>query len=242
MSIEGLTFRLNARGRPAGRLLINTGIKREHALMEARLQLQGALGNSTIVQLSRSDAATHRSLRWHESHEGRSDPPPFEVRFDAESGAIVASRGRSDKASAPYLLDYRDPLSMIRELRERTAAAVRDGATLPELPWTLPLLGHPVHVVAIRDGVLESRGEERRVRSYTLQPGGSLIVVELSPPFAPVRMLQRLTDGALEATLIEIASPSSMAGWEEQEPGGSTPPGSGGRRRRSRRRRSRGRS
>lgn len=240
MSIEGLTFRLHARGRPAGRLLLNTGLQRDQAVMEARLQLQGVLGTSTIVQLSRSEAASHRSLRWRESHEGKNDPPPFEVRFDRESGAIAASRGRGDKASLPYLLDYRDPLSMIRELRERTAAVVRGEAEAPELPWTLPLLGHPVHVVAIRDGVLENRGEERRVRSYTLQPGGSVVVIELAPPFAPVRLLQRLAEGSLEATLVEIGTASSMAGWEESTASSNAAANPGGRRR-GRRRRSRGR-
>jgi hypothetical protein len=235
VTIEALTYRLNARGRPAGRLLLQSGVRRQVALMEARLQLQGTLGNLTVVQTSRSDARAHHSLHWREALEGRNDQPPFEVHFDAEQGVVRASRGRSDQASVPYLLPYRDPLSLLRELRDRTAHDVGRDLEPAPTPWRIPLLGKEVLITAIRDGVMENRDEERLVRSYTLHPGGSVVVVERHAPYPIIRFLQRLPDTVLEATLVELGSSTSMSGWDDAEPASENKPG--GNRRRGRRRR-----
>lgn len=214
---------------------MHSGIKRHVALLEARMQLQGTLGNLTLVQTSRCDARDHHSLQWREAVEGRQDPPPFEVRFDAEHGVVRASRGRNDHASVPYLLPYRDPLSLLRELRERTAQAQR-GQPSAALPWRIPLLGKDVLITAVRDGVMQNREEERAVRSYTLHPGGSLVVVQLTPPFPIVRFLQRLPDTTLEATLIDLGSAKSMAGWDEVDRANDDTTSSNRRRGRRRRR------
>lgn len=235
MTVEALTFRLNARGRPAGRLVLSSGVRRQVAFIEARMQLQGSLGNTTVVQTSRCNAGDHRSLHWREAVEGRQDQPPFEVRFDQEAGEVRASRGRNDQASVPYLLPYRDPLSLLRELRERTAHDVERGIEPTATPWRIPLLGKEVLVTAVRDGVMENRDQERSVRSYTLHPGGSVVVVERAAPYPIVRLLQRLSDTTLEATLVDLGSAKTMAGWDEVEPADDAK--TGGQRRRGRRRR-----
>jgi hypothetical protein len=235
VTIEALTYRLNARGRPAGRMLLQSGVRRQVALAEARLQLQGSLGSVTVVQTSRSDAREHHSLQWREALEGRQDQPPFEVHFDAEQGVVRATRGRHDQASVPYLLPYRDPLSLLRELRERTAHDVQHDRPPAATPWRIPLLGKDVLITAIRDGVMENRDEERPVRSYTLHPGGSVVVVERRAPYPILRFLQRLPDTTLEATLVELGSAKSMTGWDDEEAVSESKPG--GNRRRGRRRR-----
>ncbi|MBW6455972.1 MAG: hypothetical protein K0A98_08785 [Trueperaceae bacterium] len=238
MPIEGFTFRLNARGRPAGRLILRTGERGHTALVEARMQLQGVLGHTTWTQTSRCHPQRHHSLRWFEASEGGGDARSFEVRFDADSGLVTATRGRQDQATAPYLRPYRDPLSLLRELRAVTAAAAAGSAT-PVAPWRVPLLGKDVTIARTDDVELEVMGERRRARAYTLYPGGSVVVVDLAPPHAILRLVQRLPDALLEATLVDVAEESTMSGWDEpQEPAAKR---TGGRRRSRRKRRGRGR-
>ena len=239
MPIEGFTYRLNARGRPAGRLILRTGERGRTALVEARMQLQGVLGQATWIQTSRCHAQRHHSLRWQEQSEGRGDARSFEVRFDAETGLVTATRGRQDQASAPYIRPYRDPLSLLRELRAVTAAAVAGHGPQPAAPWRVPLLGKDVTIVRSDDVDLDIQGTRRRARAYTLHPGGSVVVVDLAPPHAIVRLVQRLPDAILEATLVDVTEESTMSGWDEpQEPAVKR---GGGRRRSRRRRRGRGR-
>ncbi len=238
MPIEGFTYRLNARGRPAGRLILRTGERGRVALVEARLQLQGGLGQATWTQTSRCHPQHHHSLRWHEESEGQGDARSFEVRFDADAGLVTATRGRQDTASVPYLLPYRDPLSLLRELRAATAAEAAGRPGKP-LPWRIPLLGKDVVVVRAQDVELDVQGGRRRGRAFTLYPGGSAVVVDLQPPHAILRMTQRLPDAVLEATLVDVSEEPTMSGWDE--PTGPSTKRGGGRKRGRPRRRGRGR-
>jgi len=239
MPIEGFTYRLNARGRPAGRLVLRTGERGRVALVEARMQLQGVLGQVTWTQTSRCHPQRHHSLRWHEESEGRGDGRSFEVRFDAETGLVTATRGRQDTASVPYLRPYRDPLSLLRELRAVTAADVAGRGRPRSLPWSVPMLGKDVAIVRATDLEVDVLGLRRRGRAYTLYPGGSVVVIDLAAPHAILRLVQRLPDNALEATLVEVSDEPTMSGWDEPaEPAAKR---AGGRRRSRRRRRGRGR-
>jgi hypothetical protein len=239
MPVEGFTYRLHARGRPAGRLLLMTGERGRIALVEARMQLQGILGQANWNQTSRCHAQRHHSLRWREESEGRGESRSFEVTFDADSGLVTATRGRHDSASVPYLLPYRDPLSLLRELRAVTAADVAGRGAPRPAPWRIPLLGKHVSIARTADVEVEVHGRRQPARSYTLHPGGSLVVVDLAPPHAILRLVQMLDDAVLEATLVEVSEEATMDGWDEPaEP----PPGKrAGRRRGRRRRRGRGR-
>ncbi|MDA0700028.1 MAG: hypothetical protein O3A02_02315, partial [bacterium] len=215
MPVEGFTYRLNARGRPAGHLQLNTGERGRVALVEARMQLQGVLGQVAWIQNSRCHAQRHHSLRWREESEAKGDARSFEVRFDADTGLVTATRGRNDTASIPYLLPYRDPLSLLRELRAVTAADAAGTGQPPALPWRIPLLGKHVTVARVADVDVEAEGQRHRARSYTLHPGGSVVVVDLAPPHAILRLVQRLDDAVLEATLVESQEETTMEGWDE---------------------------
>lgn len=240
--VEALAYRLTHRGRPAGRLIVRSGERGRVAVVEARLQLQGALGQATITQTSRCHAERHHSLRWQESSEGRGEGRPFEVRFDADEGLVTATLGRHDSASVPYLLPYRDPLSLVRELRAITAADVAQGGGPRQAPWRIPLLGKDVVVARIVDIEVEGAGGRRAARGYVLHPGGSVVVIDLARPHAPLKLVQRLPEGVLEALLVEVSEEDTMPGLgsaRDEDEGAAT--GATGRRRPRRRRRGRGR-
>ncbi len=239
--VEALAYRLTHRGRPAGRLLVRTGERGRVAVVEARLQLQGALGQATITQTSRCHAERHHSLRWRETSEGRGDGRPFDVTFDLDAGLVTATVGRHDTASVPYLLPYRDPLSLVRELRAVTAETAARGRPAPSAPWRIPLLGKDVTVARVVDLEVEGAGGRRAGRGYVLHPGGSFVVIDLAPPHVPLKLVQRLPEGVLEALLIEIAAEDSMPGLGDDRAEDDTAKSSTGRRRPRRRRRGRGR-
>ena len=237
--VEALTYRLTHRGRPAGRLLVRSGERSRVAVVEARMQLQGALGAATVTQTSRCHAHRHHSLRWSETTEGRSDARPYEVRFDTDAGLVRASLGRHDATTAPYVQAYRDPLSMVRELRARTARAVAEGEPPPAAPWHVPMLGKDVVVARVVELLVDLPDGPRPALGYVLHPGGSVVAIDLAPPHAPLRLLQRLPEGVLEALLVEVAEEATLPGLEDEKPSGETSKSS--RRRRPRRRRGRSR-
>ena len=128
------------------------------------MQLQGALGAATVTQTSRSHAHRHHSLHWSEATEGRGDGRPFDVRFDADAGLVRATMGRHDTATAPYVVAYRDPLSLVRELRALTAQ-LAGGAAVPTAPWHVPMLGKDVVVARVVEMVgRAARGAARGAR------------------------------------------------------------------------------
>lgn len=237
--VEALTYRLTHRGKPAGRLLVRSGERGRIAVVEARMQLQGALGSATVTQTSRSHAHRHHSLRWNEATEGRGDGRPFEVHFDADAGLVRATIGRHDTATTPYVLAYRDPLSLVRELRALTAGLAA-GAAMPTAPWSVPMLGKNVVVARWVDLTVEVPGGTRAALGFVLHPGGSVVAIDRAPPHAPLRLVQRLPEGVLEALLVDVGEESTMAGLQE-EPAARDAGKGGGRKRPRRRRRSRGR-
>ncbi|MFN2322706.1 MAG: hypothetical protein ABR510_07070 [Trueperaceae bacterium] len=237
--VEALTYRLTHRGKPAGRLLVRSGERGRIAVVEARMQLQGALGAATVTQTSRSHAHKHHSLNWNEATEGRGDGRPFEVRFDADAGLVHATIGRHDSATAPYLVAYRDPLSLVRELRA-LAARLAAGAAAPTAPWRVPMLGKDVVVARVVDLTVDVPGGPRSALGFVLHPGGSVVAIDRAPPHAPLRLVQRLPEGVLEALLVEVGEEPTMAGLQD-EPATRDAGKAGGRKRPRRRRRSRGR-
>ncbi len=237
--VEALAYRLTHHGRPAGRLLVRSGERGRVAVVEARLQLQGVLGQATITQTSRSHADRHHSLGWRETSEGRGDGRPFDVVFDLDAGIVTATVGRHDTASVPYLLPYRDPLSLIRELRAVTAST--RGGPAPSAPWRIPLLGKDVQVARVVDVEVEQGGGQRRGRGYVLHPGGSFVVIDLAPPHVPLKLVQKLPEGVLEALLVEVSEEDGMPGLGDGRADDDTTKASSGRRRPRRRRRGRGR-
>ena len=234
MAVEVCSYRLTSRGRPVGSQTLSRSQRGRIAYLEARVQLQGSLGQGSLVQSSRAHAQRHVSQQFREETALRGEQRQFDVRFDAQQGLVVAARGRSDRATMPYLRPYRDPLSMLEELRGAAARAWSDDA-----PLRIPLLGKEVVVQRASDITADGPWGSRPARAFHLHPGGSVVVVDLAPPHHILRLVQRLPDGVVEATLVRADVEERMRTLDAPAEEEATAPSRRRGRRRGRRRRSR---
>jgi hypothetical protein len=233
MPVEVCSYRLSTRGRPVGSQTLKRSERGRTAFLEARLQLQGSLGQGTITQSSRCHAQRHHSHQFREEIQSRGEGRVFDVEFDADQGLVVATRGRSDRASIPYIRAYRDPLSLLAEIRAFTPG--RDDGR----PWRIPMLGKDVVVQRGADVTLDTALGPRHARVFVVQPGGSVVYVDVEPPHYLLRLVQRIDEGVVDATLVRVDEEDDMESLEparaESEKGGGKRRG----RRRGRRRRGR---
>lgn len=234
MSVEVCSYRLTSRGRPVGTQTLSRSERGRTAYLEATIQLQGSLGQGSIVQSSRAHAQRHASQQFREETNLRGDQRQFDVRFDRDQGLVIANRGRSDRASAPYLLPYRDPLSLLDEVRALAASGWSDDA-----PLRVPMLGKDVVVYRASDVEVEGPWGRARARAFHLHPGGSVVVVELAPPHRILRLVQRLADGVVEATLVRTEETDRMQTLDAPAEERGAPASRRRSRRRGRRRRGR---
>jgi len=225
MAVEVCSYRLTLKGRPVGSHELKVQRGGRVTLLEGRASFQGSLGTATVTQRSRCGNGAV-SQRFCEETSERSGQRVYDVVFDPDDGVVTASRGR-DQATSPYLLPYRDPLSLLFELRSL------DGTD----HLVVPMLGKDVTVQHAGDVEVETPHGLRSARAYLLHPGGSVVYVEREAPHHLLKMTQRLGDGYLDALLVKVAEEGELDDWGA--PGGA-PQGRGGkRRRRSRRRRPR---
>lgn len=221
---------------------MKTAVLGREVQLEARSQFQSASLNATVTQRSRSHAQRGFSLRFREEVVERSEQRYLELTFDARSGLVTASKGPRDSASIPYLRDYRDPLSLLHELRGLAAVPVAnddDEAPSPEAA-TFPMLGKDVHVQLVGEVDVETALGVKRAHAYLLHPGMNVVYVAAEPPHLIVKMSQRLPEGLLDVVLVKVGSEQSLPpfGGEGREAQGERER-QGGSRRRSRRRRPR---
>lgn len=222
MSVEVCSYRLTLKGKPVGTHVLKTLQQGRITQLEARVQYQGALGQSTITQRSRCHAARHFSLQFREETVERTGQRTFDVVFDADSGLVTATRGPRDQASMAYLRPYRDPLSLLLDVR----------ACGDEEQLRVPMLGKDVTVQRVGEVEVDTPLGGRRAAAYLLHPGGSAIYVDLQPPHVLLKMTQRLDDGYVEALLVRVAQEAEMESWGDES-------ASTRRKKRSRRRRPR---
>ena len=229
MPVEVCSYRLSHKGKPVGSHELKTFHRGRVTLLEGRAQFQGSLGNATIVQRSRCGGRERRSQRFREETNERSGQRTFDVTFDANEGLVTASKGR-DQAVSPYLLPYRDPLSLLLELRELGDAE----------HVVVPMLGKEVTVQRVGEVELDTPMGKRNALAYLLHPGGSVVYVDREPPHLLLKFTQRLIDGFVDAVLVKVDEESELEDFDTSDSGGrSGRRGSGKRRRRSRRRRPR---
>lgn len=219
MSVEVMSFRYTYRGKPAGTQVIKTELKGRHTQLEGKAQFQGALGNATVVQRSRCSAERFFSLRYLEETQERNESRSFDVTFDPQTGLVSAVKGQKDQASVPYLVSYRDPLSLLHELRTIGERAE---------PVLIPLLGKTVSVQYGGEVELDGPFGPRRARAYVLHPGQSVVYVDNQAPHHILKLTQRLADGHLDALLIKVASEAALEPFGEAPVRGGRRRGGGG--------------
>lgn len=223
MSVEVLDYRLEVRGVAAGRHVVRSESEGRHVRMESEATFEGGLPAARVVQLSRSHRDDQVSHEFRETTKDRSGERRFSVVFDARDGLVKLEQG-SDKAEAPYLEAFRDPLSMLRELRRADPQADR---------IRIPMLGKTVEARSLGEVEIDTPLGPYRTRSYQLFPGGSWVWIDTEAPHAIVRFRQRTADGYVDGVLTRRGEETTLPLWESHDSG------SGGSRRKSKRRRRR---
>lgn len=224
MPVEVCSYRLTLRGKPAGTHVLKTEGRGRHTQLEGRAQFQGPLGLATVQQRSRCHAQRHFSLRFREETQERNEQRVFDVTFDNQQGLVTATKGAKDVARMPYLRPYRDPLSILHELR-----------SLGEVESAhVPMLGKDVTVQFVGEHDLETALGKKRARVYLLHPGQSVVYVDVDAPHTILKLTQRLPDGHLDALLVKVGSEPSLEPFDES--GGGEKSGKSGKRRSRRRR------
>ena len=199
MPTELCNYRLNLYGKAVGTHTLRTQPGKKGVLLEARMTLQGSLGQKTITQTSQLNPALE-SVRFTEETQEPSQTRTFEVTFDGVRGVVrFAQRegNKNDLAEEPYLLPYRDPLGLLHALRER-----------PER-LRVPLLGKEVVAERLAEVTLETALGERRAHPYVLSPGLSYVYVDATPPHLILRLTQRFDGGLLDAFLVKVVQEES---------------------------------
>lgn len=222
--VEVVSYRLTHRGKPVGSQTIKTADLGKHAQLEVRAQFQGSLGMATVVQRSRCHPQGV-SLRFLEETQERNDNRKYDVTFDVRTGLVTAAKGPKDNALMPYVLPYRDPVSLLHEIRQLGAL---------QRPHRIPMLGKEVTVQFGGEVELETALGKRRAFAYVLHPGQSVVYVDVEQPHTILKLTQRLPDGQLDALLVKVATESHIDpfGEPDQKPKS----GRSGRRRGQRRR------
>lgn len=228
VSVEVHTYRLEVRGTVAGRHVMRQQEEQHEVRMEAEMDLEPPLGPCNVVQLSRSAREENESIEFAEHQEDRQGHHAFRVDFDRGRGQVLMRRDQQDQAAVPFLLPFRDPLSMLRELRRVS----------PETDQVrIPMLGKSVVARTLGEVDLDTALGPRRARSYLLQPGGSRVWIDTKPPHAILRLSQAMPDHLLEARIVTIGHDTRMPAWERFGGDGDR---KSSRKRRRRRRRGRG--
>jgi len=224
MSVEVCSYRLTLRGKPVGTHVLKTENKGRFTRMEGTSHFQGSLGTLSVVQSSRSSSDSHHSLRFREETKERSENRSFDVTFDEGRGLVRAARGPRDLAETPYLRPYRDPLSLLNEIR-----SLGDQGAL-----NIAMLGKDVSVQFVGEVDLATALGTKRARAYLLHPGQSVVYVDVHSPYTILKLTQRLADGHVDALLVRVASEPSLEAFGEDDKRQSQD-GKGARKRRGRR-------
>ena len=209
---ELCSYRLNLYGKAVGTHTLRTQGGKGGVVLEARMALQGPLGQQTVTQTSQLNAALE-SVRFTEETQARSETRTLDITFDSARGVVRLTQSRSNSkndsknniAEAPYMLPYRDPLGLLHALRER-----------PER-LRAPMLGKEVVAERLSEVPLETALGKRRVHPYVLHPGPCYVYVDAAPPHLILRLTQRFEGGLLDAFLMKVVQEDAPT-QEESRP------------------------
>ncbi len=201
MSVEVCSYRLSLRGKPIGSQVLRTQKRGRTVSLEAKLMLQGSLGQQTVIQSSRQFERGPHSLGFSEEIIDRSEKRRYELSFDSNSGLVKASRGPKDKAELPYIRAYQDPLGLLYQIRRLSTEVEQE---------RVPMLGKDVVIERLGATTLETALGKRQAQVFVLYPGGSYVYVDTEAPHYILKLTQRFDGQHIEAFLTKIAQEQDM--------------------------------
>jgi hypothetical protein len=209
VSTEVITYRLTQRGVPVGTHTLLGERRGQFLHLEARLALQGPLGQLRTVQTSSTHARQFFSVSFREELTRRGENRTYNVQFDRKSGLVRARRNNDDEAEVPYFRPYRDPLGMLQQIRQLQGTIERE---------QIPLLGHDVTVNLLGERELETELGKRDCFVYQLQPGGSLLFVDVNPPWPILQMQQRIAGAAVDVKVTGLSRQAALPPAQAKRP------------------------
>lgn len=207
MATEVCSYRLSLQGKPVGNQVLSTSERGINIFLEAKMQLQGSLGNVTVNQQSKLHREKMTSYFFNEETIEGGNKRQFNVTFDYQKGLVRASRSSQDQTEMPLTQNFSDPLSMLYQLRQLKAE---------DAFWQIPMLGKAVSVERVGEKTLESSLGETDCFVYKLWPGGSFAYVSKAAPHHIMMLIQKVDGRSLEAQLIRVSHESNTRPRQNQ--------------------------
>lgn len=206
MPVEVCSYRLSLRGKPVGSQILRTQVLRHQVRLEARLMLQGSLGQATVTQTSSLRVPAFSSQLFSETHRDSQERRHYQVMFDERTGLVRATSGKHS-AEVPYSRPYGDPLGLLHLVR-----------TLPEDEGArrVPMLGKDVVIERLPDSELRTALGLRTARAYALYPGPSYVFVDSEPPHPILKLSQRLESGLVDALIVKVGEEDELPSSERE--------------------------
>ncbi len=192
---EICSYRLSLRGKPIGTHSLSASLRGRLIFLEAKLTLQGQMGNVAIVQRSKSHRSQFHSLSFQEDTITKGENRSFHVNFDLDTGLVRAHKNGNDVATIPYTRPFLDPLGLLYAIRQLSPEQER---------WRLPMIGKDVVVDRIGTTSMDTPLGTREAYEYQLHPGGSYLYVDTQAPHPILMLSQRIEGQLLDAILVRV--------------------------------------
>ncbi len=173
---------------------MSTSVRGRIVFLEAKLLLQGSMGNVSVTQRSKCHRLEFYSLSFFEETQSRNETRQYSMQFDAETGLVRANKS-GDVADMPYTRPFLDPLSLLYRMRHIS----------PEATQTrVPMIGKDVVLERVQTTELNTALGKREAYEYQLHPGGSYAYVDTAAPHHILMLSQRVDGQLVDAALVRV--------------------------------------
>jgi len=194
---ESFGMTLTLADRVAGEMTFAVAPEKHAWVARVQTDFSGVLPDLRRVQTSRLHPRFLTSLGYAEGDGRRAS---FETVIDRRAGLVTVKQGR-DEASAPFVTELHDPVSILLWLRQ----------ALPPERMDVMMVGGRVHVLRLPDA--DVHGVTCVV--YELRPGGALVYIEAEGARRLLRLVQPTDFGPIDAVLAQKADRDRPRGRAE---------------------------
>jgi hypothetical protein len=199
MPTEICSYRLSLRGKPIGSYVMSTSVRGRLVFLEAKLTLQGSMGNVSVSQRSKCHRFEFYSLSFQEETLSKGETRQFSMQFDAETGLVRANKS-GDVSDMPYTRPFLDPLALLYRIRHLGVETTQT---------RVPMIGKDVVVERIQASDLNTVElitalGKRAAHEYQLHPGGSYVYVDAAEPHHLLMLSQRVDGQLMDALLVRV--------------------------------------